>query len=310
MKKLPGGLWPVMLTPFREDNSIDEEGLRVLTEYYLAAGADGLFANCLTSEMFQLTDEEKIQITKITIEQVNGRVPVVSTGTFGNDLKKNADFIKKIYETGAAAVVVNSNQLNENKESENDFKISLEKLMGATGEIPLGMYECPVPYKRLISPGLLKWMGESGRFLYMKDTCCDLDAMVPKIKALENTPLGLYNANTPTGLGSLREGAVGLSPTAANYYAELYTWLIARHTENTPEVSQMAALLSILDATADNIHYPLAAKMFLKKRGLNISLTMRNSKPALTHQDYIKLNAMMELVQQKAKDLGIKMIEF
>ena len=55
MKKLPEGLWPVMITAFKPDNTLDLDGVRRITDMYLDSGASGMFANCLSSEMFQLT---------------------------------------------------------------------------------------------------------------------------------------------------------------------------------------------------------------------------------------------------------------
>ncbi|RZJ89994.1 MAG: dihydrodipicolinate synthase family protein, partial [Chryseobacterium sp.] len=55
------GFIPVMLTPFLSNGNIDYPALTQLTEIYLQAGASGLFANCLSSEMFELSDEERIQ---------------------------------------------------------------------------------------------------------------------------------------------------------------------------------------------------------------------------------------------------------
>jgi 4-hydroxy-tetrahydrodipicolinate synthase len=78
-------VWPVMLTPFQANNEIDYDGLKQLTEFYIATGSTGLFANCLSSEMFQLTDVERIKITKEVVDKVNGRQGVVATGIFGYD---------------------------------------------------------------------------------------------------------------------------------------------------------------------------------------------------------------------------------
>ena len=86
MYVLPGGLWPVMLTPFKENNEIDFDGLRILTDFYLASGAKGLFANCLSSEMFQLSEYERISLVQAVVEYVSDRVPVVATGTFSSDI--------------------------------------------------------------------------------------------------------------------------------------------------------------------------------------------------------------------------------
>lgn len=60
--KLPEGFIPVMLTPFTADLQVDYSCLRKLTEFYLEAGAVGLFANCLSSEMYELSDEERLNV--------------------------------------------------------------------------------------------------------------------------------------------------------------------------------------------------------------------------------------------------------
>ena len=46
----PGGVWPVMLTPFTEDGHIDENGLRALVDWYIESGVKGLFGLVLHKE--------------------------------------------------------------------------------------------------------------------------------------------------------------------------------------------------------------------------------------------------------------------
>ena len=78
---LPQGFIPVMLTPFLENGNIDFDGLTKLTEFYLEAGAAGLFANCLSSEMYELSEDERLAITKHVVDAANGRVPYVGFAT-------------------------------------------------------------------------------------------------------------------------------------------------------------------------------------------------------------------------------------
>ena len=58
-KRFPGGVWPVMLTPFTEENQVDYAALKELVEWYIKNGVDGLFAVCQSSEMFKLTLKEQ-----------------------------------------------------------------------------------------------------------------------------------------------------------------------------------------------------------------------------------------------------------
>ncbi len=94
-----------MLTPFLSNGNIDYPALTQLTEIYLQAGSSGLFANCLSSEMFELSDKERIEAIKHVVKVVNGAVPVVATGTFGGAISKQADFVKAVSETGVEAVI-------------------------------------------------------------------------------------------------------------------------------------------------------------------------------------------------------------
>ena len=50
----PGGVWPVMLTPFRNTGEIDLDALEQLVEWYINQGSSGLFAVCQSSEMMFL----------------------------------------------------------------------------------------------------------------------------------------------------------------------------------------------------------------------------------------------------------------
>jgi len=290
-----------MLTPFLENNQIDHPALRSLTEFYLAQGARGLFANCLSSEMFQLTDQERLDIVGTVAKAVNGRAPVVASGTFSSDMKSCSEFVKKIYDAGATAVILITNQLADPEEDDEHLRRNAERIMNATGDIPLGVYECPVPYKRLLSPELMRWLGASGRFFYHKDTSCKLKAIRAKLEAIKGTSLALYNANTATALASLDAGAAGISPIGANFYPELYTYLITEFDTHGmgDALVRLNAQLDIMDAIADH-HYPFSAKMFLKKRGLPLSTACRIPAGKMNTEALTKLDNLMKIFRQMA----------
>ena len=189
------GFIPVMLTPFKNNGDIDYDILTQLTEIYLKAGSTGLFANCLSSEMFELEDDEKLQAIKHIIKVVDGAVPVVATGTFGGPINAQADFVKKVNDTGVNAVIVITSLLAAQDEPDSLFNDRVSELFDKTDNIPLGFYECPVPYKRLLSPAQLIDFVSTGRVIYHKDTCLDIDVVKQKLKAGDLNPkFGLYGA--------------------------------------------------------------------------------------------------------------------
>jgi 4-hydroxy-tetrahydrodipicolinate synthase len=297
MRKLSGGIWPVMLTPFSERGKIDFRGLEALTEFYISSGASGLFTNCLSSEMFQLSPEERIALTKAVVKLAADSLPVISTGTFSKDHSENVDFISRLFDQGVAAVVINSNQLCGAHEGEDVFRSHLEKLVDACGKIPLGVYECPEPYKRLLSTETIAWMAESGRFSYFKDTCCDNRQIRARLRVSRDTRFALFNANTPTGVESLRDGAAGLSPIGANFYPELYCY-IHKHVQKpeSPEFVRVRQFLEDYDAIVHN-HYPFSAKWFLKKRGLPLTTCTRTSLPGVRKEVLSSLEILHTMME-------------
>src|SRR3546814_11456118 len=82
---------PVMLTPFQDNGSIDYKGLSRLIEFYLEAGVSGLFANCQSSEMYELDDEERMSILKHVLKVVDKAVPVVAKVALGGPVEAQAE---------------------------------------------------------------------------------------------------------------------------------------------------------------------------------------------------------------------------
>jgi len=298
MKILPEGLWPVMLTPFKDNNDLDLDGLKKITDLYLESGANGMFANCLSSEMFQLTEEERLSITRTVVNHCKGHVPVAASGTFSKDTHANIDFIKKIHDTGADTVILITSIVVDPTENDEVFMQRLEKIMEGTGDIPLGLYECPVPYKRLVSPQMMQWLAESGRFLYHKDTSCDTASIRRKLDAIKGSHFNLYNADTPTALQSLRDGAKGISPISGNFYPEVYGYFLREFfdPDSTTDLDELSALLIVMDAVTHNF-YPWSAKLFLQKRGLPISARTRLPVPSIAAKDMNQQQALMGVFQ-------------
>lgn len=306
MERLPGGLWPVMISTFKPNNSLDLDGVRKLTDMYLNAGTNGMFANCLSSEMFQLTREERLELTKTVVDHSKGKVPVVATGSFYIHGNENADFIKEIYDLGVEAVILISSILAEPEESDEILKRRIEEIMEETGNIPLGIYECPVPYKRIISPDMMKWLSETDRFLYFKDTSCDGAAIKKKLDKIDGSNFQLYNADTPTALESLRNGAKGISPISGNFYPELYGHFLKLFEAGDEQaLESLNTKLTVMDKVTDDF-YPWSAKLFLEKRGLDICTNTRIPMRKMTVKDKIILDALLKMFQQILHDYGIE----
>ena len=278
MENAQKGFIPVMLTPFLSNGEIDYPALTQLTEIYLQAGSSGLFANCLSSEMFELTDKERIRAIKHVIKVADGSVPVVATGTFGGAIAKQADFVKEVSDLGVEAVIAITGLLADEQENDAVFNDRVYDLLDQTNKIPIGFYECPVPYKRVLKPEQLADFVSTGRVIYHKDTCLDLTQIKEKLRLTQDNAFGLYDAYIVHAVESLKAGSSGLSCIQGNYFPELIVWL-CDHYNDESLVQEVNAVQQFLIDNMDVMHnvYPIVSKYFLQKRGLNIStFTRRN----------------------------------
>lgn len=73
------GVWPVAPTPFSEDGAVDYEGMKRVLDCMVDQGADGICILANFSEQFLLSDDEREALTRLSVEHVAGRVPVIVT---------------------------------------------------------------------------------------------------------------------------------------------------------------------------------------------------------------------------------------
>ena len=132
---------PVMITPFRQNGQVDYDGLSRLTDFYMAAGVKGYFANCQSSEMYLLNEEERLAVTRHVVKRVNGAMSVVASGSFGSTIEEKAEFAKKIYQTGINAVIMITSLFARKRESDDVLISQCEKFFALTDNIPMGTYE-------------------------------------------------------------------------------------------------------------------------------------------------------------------------
>jgi 4-hydroxy-tetrahydrodipicolinate synthase len=169
-----------------------------------------------------------------------------------------------------------------------------ELLGGLDFSTPLGLYECPYPSKRLLPDDELAYCASTGRFRFLKDTCCDIDVITRRLDILADTPFRLYNANTATLLASLKAGAAGFSGIMANFHPELYVGLASE---------PLQSLLTIC-SWIEGQYYPVNAKYHLNQLGLPISTYTRSKDHKLfTKTQMDEVRQMNLLIKKVAYDL-------
>ena len=303
---------PVMITPFNLKAKVDLDVVSNLVDFYLAAGVKGFFANCLSSEMYSITEDERLELTQHIVRYVNGRVPVVATGSFGLTVNDKAEFTKKIYDTGIDAVILITGHYANVEDSDEVLLKNFDRMFKLTGNIPLGMYECPAPYKRIIGPDVFKTLLSANRLVYHKDTSIDLEKVKAKIDIVKSTESNLefFDAHSPNAMYSLQMGAKGMSSISGNFYPEILVWMVnnANDPAKLEEVKWLQSEISRVDPLI-HIAYPMSAKYFLRKRGLPVRTISRATALELTPDQKKTLDEIHDSFKMWCERLAIRPVD-
>lgn len=267
MKIRIDGLVPVMLTPFTPADRIDEDGLARLTDWYVEGGAQTLFAVCQSSEMQRLSLDERVLLARRTLEFARGRLPVIASGHISEALEDQLAELKAMGETGVDALVLVTNRLDPQNAGFEAFRHALDAIMRVLpADLPLGLYECPAPYRRLLSDDELKLCLDTGRFAVLKDVSCDLPTVARRAAMTAGTPFAIVNANAAIALAAMRAGSRGFGGVFGNFHPDLYAWLYEHRDEDTELVRDLAVFLA-LAAMAEGMGYPKLAKIWHVRLG-------------------------------------------
>ena len=299
--KLKRGVWPVMITPFTDDLKIDYDGVLKIIEWYDKMGVDGIFAVCQSSEMFQLDARERLELAKFVIENTPKHITVVASGHVAESKDDQIREAQAVIDMGVPYVFI-SNQFAEPGEDEDVVKKNIEFLLDNVHGDSFGIYECPYPYKRVLSPQLLKWIADTGKFSFLKDTCCDPVMLKEKADAVKGTDLAIFNANGATLLQSLRDGCTGYSGVMANFHPDLISWLVKNFDKEPERADHLQDFIGAASTIECQV-YPCNAKYYLQLEGLPITTKSRKQDDSLlTASRKLEIDQFRNITESFRKD--------
>ncbi|KWF98240.1 dihydrodipicolinate synthase family protein [Burkholderia diffusa] len=270
------GIVPVMLTPFDDAGAIDYAGLERLIEWYLAHGSDALFAVAQSSEMQFLSLAERAELARFVVERVAGRVPVVASGHVSEDLDAQVAELCAVAESGAQGVVLVTNRLDPQRKGSAAFLDHLHKLLARLpSDLPLGLYECPAPYRRLLSDDELRACIDTGRFVMLKDVSCDLETVKRRVALAAGSPMKILNANAAIAWDAMKAGSAGFNGVFTNFHPDLYRWL-RTHGDSDPALADELSTFLVLSAVSEALGYPALAKIYHQRIGTFGSIRCRS----------------------------------
>lgn len=269
-----GGVWPTMIAAFDMEGNLDLEANVQITNNLIEKGSDGLFAVCQSSEMFFLNLDEKVALAKCVVAAAGGRVPVIASGHTSDCMEDQIKELEAISNTGVNAVVLVSNRLAKENEDSSVFMHNLKLILEALPNVAFGIYECPYPYRRLLTNDELKWCADSGRIIFLKDVSCNIDIEKERVQVVKGSQLRLFNANTETLLDSLIAGYEGYNGVMGNFHIDIYKWLFNNHKNNKIQARALQNELTRV-GEIEKLAYPINAKYHMQLENVKTTLFSR-----------------------------------
>ncbi len=137
--RVPRGMMAVLMTPFTENESVDEPALRQLIERVIAGGVHAVVALGTAGEFAAVADDDKRRVLSITVEQVAGRVPVIA-GTGEPGTRRAVARTQEAARLGAQAALVVPPYYYPCSQA---AVLAHYKALAAEGGLPIILYNIP-----------------------------------------------------------------------------------------------------------------------------------------------------------------------
>jgi len=134
------GVYPIAITPFDQEGSVDLQSLDRLIDFYLSCNVPGLTILGVLGEVSRLSDSESIELTRHVIDRVNGRVQVI-VGVSHVGRQNFVAFTRSVMQAGAAGIMVAPAVGLKTEEQVIRFFDGLIDSIG--GDVPIALQDYP-----------------------------------------------------------------------------------------------------------------------------------------------------------------------
>lgn len=165
------GIYTPVITPHREDGSIDRDAFAAMIEYLIGTGVHGLINGGSTGEYYAQSMDERVEMATLACQVAGGRVPVV-IGTVAIRLEDSIRMAETAATIGAAAILVGSPPYSVPTERENALNaLAIDR----AADLPIMLYNYPGRMGISMGEEFLDRVGRSRNFQAIKESSGDIN---------------------------------------------------------------------------------------------------------------------------------------
>jgi 4-hydroxy-tetrahydrodipicolinate synthase len=214
-QELFSGVFPAMVTPFADDESIDHERLRADAQRLEAAGVDGLVPVGSTGESATLTHDEHVEVVETVVDAVED-VPVIA-GTGSNNTREALELSERAADAGADALLLISPYYNK---PEQRGLIEHYRTIADAVDLPQIVYNVPSRTGRNIEPDTAVELARHENIAGLKAASGDLNQISEIVERTRDEEFVVLSGDDGLTLPMLSVGATGGISVVANVEPE------------------------------------------------------------------------------------------
>jgi len=254
------GCGTALVTPFKQDGSIDETALRNLVAWQVESGIDFLVPCGTTGETPTLSHDEWLQVIDITVEVVAGRVPIVA-GATSNSTQDAMCKAKEVATRPGVDGILTASPYYNKPTQEGQYRHF--RAIAEAVDKPIILYNVPGRTGANIEPGTLARLAEVPNIAGVKEASGNISQMAEVCNAVPET-FAVLSGDDAVTLPLIALGGVGIISVASN--------------EIPREMSEMARAALANDwETARRIHrkyLPLMLANFIESNPLPVKAVL------------------------------------
>lgn len=231
------GCGVAIVTPFREDESLDEDRFRDLIEWQIAEGINAIIACGTTGEASCLDDDEHVEAIRFCVEVVGGRVPVIGGGG-SNDTRHGVKLAKRIEATGVDGLLLVTPYYNKCSQQ---GLIDHYNATASAVSIPCLLYSVQGRTGVNIEPQTVAKLAAHPNIVGIKEASGNI-SQVAEICRLVPDDFAVYSGNDDMVLPLMSLGGIGYISVIANIMPQASVELSASFLNNDMERSRSLQL--------------------------------------------------------------------
>lgn len=241
------GIWTPVITPYRDDFTVDEDALAQVIDHLIKGGVHGIIAAGTTGEYYAQDFGTRAHLTRITHEMIGGRVPLV-VGTGALRTEDSVAIARMAKEVGADAILVATPPYSLPTGRE----IALHALaIDRAVNLPVMLYNYPGRMGVNMDEDTLDRLGRSPNFCGIKESSGDINRL--HLIARDYPHLGLLCGMDDQALEFFAWGARGWVCAGSNFAPEAHVALYRAcviegdFTKGRAIMSAMMPLMRVLE---------------------------------------------------------------